>query len=147
MVYVIQVCCVYSEKLLMMDRGTVQNMYRVYSKNKFEKLVRIFGLIIWIQTLLSLECIHNNRNTLLNAPNNRSRPETKSLFVSSNFKQCQQLTVRRATSKIERRKPYFLPILQRPPFLLAVHRTLFHSFNVRVPKGPLMCVLVSYVGV
>jgi len=26
MVYVIQVCCVYSEKLAMMDRGTVQNM-------------------------------------------------------------------------------------------------------------------------
>jgi len=26
MVYVIQVFCVYSEKLLMMDRGTVQNM-------------------------------------------------------------------------------------------------------------------------
>jgi len=25
-VYVIQVCCVYSEKLLMMDRGTVRNM-------------------------------------------------------------------------------------------------------------------------
>ena len=24
-VYVIQVCCVYSEKLLMMDRGTVRN--------------------------------------------------------------------------------------------------------------------------
>jgi len=26
MVYVIQVCCVYSEKLLMMDRVTVRNM-------------------------------------------------------------------------------------------------------------------------
>jgi hypothetical protein len=26
MVYVIQVCCVYSEKLLMMDRGTVRNI-------------------------------------------------------------------------------------------------------------------------
>jgi len=25
-VYVIQVCCVYSEKLLMMERGTVRNM-------------------------------------------------------------------------------------------------------------------------
>jgi hypothetical protein len=25
-VYVIQVCCVYSEKLLMMDRGSVRNM-------------------------------------------------------------------------------------------------------------------------
>jgi len=25
MVYVIQVCCVYSEKLLMMDKGTVRN--------------------------------------------------------------------------------------------------------------------------
>jgi hypothetical protein len=26
MVYVIQVCCVYSEKLLMMERGTARNM-------------------------------------------------------------------------------------------------------------------------
>ena len=26
MVYVIQVCCVYSEKLLMMDRGNFRNM-------------------------------------------------------------------------------------------------------------------------
>jgi len=26
LVYVIQVCCVYSEELVMMDRGTVQNM-------------------------------------------------------------------------------------------------------------------------
>jgi len=26
MVHVIEVCCVYSEKLLMMDRGTVRNM-------------------------------------------------------------------------------------------------------------------------
>ena len=32
-------CCVYSEKLLMMDRGTVRNMWSFYSKNKFEKLV------------------------------------------------------------------------------------------------------------
>ena len=38
--------CVYSEKLLMMDRGTVRNMF--YSKNKFEKLVHLVGFIIRI---------------------------------------------------------------------------------------------------
>ena len=35
-------CCVYSEKLLMMDRGTVE----FYSKNKFEKSVHLVGFII-----------------------------------------------------------------------------------------------------
>jgi len=39
-------CCVYSEKLLMMDRGTVRNTWQFYSKNKFEKLVRLVGFII-----------------------------------------------------------------------------------------------------
>ena len=38
-------CCVYSEKLLMMVRGTVQNV-EFYSKNKFEKLVHLVGFII-----------------------------------------------------------------------------------------------------
>jgi len=33
-------CCVYSEKLLMMDRGTF------HSKNKFERLVHLAGFII-----------------------------------------------------------------------------------------------------
>ena len=37
-------CCVYSEKLLMMDRGTIE----FYSKNKFEKLVLLVGFIIRI---------------------------------------------------------------------------------------------------
>jgi len=39
-------CCVYSEKLLIMGRGTVLNMWNFYSKNKFEKLVHLFGFII-----------------------------------------------------------------------------------------------------
>jgi len=38
--------CVYSEKLLMMDRGTVRNMLEFYSKNKFEKLVHLVGFVI-----------------------------------------------------------------------------------------------------
>jgi len=38
-------CCVYSEKLLMMDRGAVRNV-EFYSNNKFEKLVHLFGFII-----------------------------------------------------------------------------------------------------
>jgi len=36
-----------SEKLLLMDRGTVRNM-QFYSKNKFEKLVHLVGFIIRI---------------------------------------------------------------------------------------------------
>jgi len=40
--------CVYSEKLLMMDRGTVRNMYSFIPKNKFEKLVHLVGFIIRI---------------------------------------------------------------------------------------------------
>jgi len=39
-------CCVYSEKLLMMDRGTVRNMSNFIPKNKFEKLVHLVGFII-----------------------------------------------------------------------------------------------------
>jgi len=35
---------VYDERLLMMDRGTVE----FYSKNKFEKLVHLFGFIVRI---------------------------------------------------------------------------------------------------
>jgi hypothetical protein len=37
-------CCVYSKKLLMMDGGTVQNMF--HSKNKSGKLVHLVGFII-----------------------------------------------------------------------------------------------------
>jgi len=39
-------CCVYSEKLLIMGRGTV--LLQFYSKNKFEKLVHLIGFIIRI---------------------------------------------------------------------------------------------------
>ena len=45
--YDIHHCCVYSEKLLMMDRETVGNI-EFYSKNKFEKLVHLVGFIIRI---------------------------------------------------------------------------------------------------
>jgi len=41
--YDIYHCCVYSEKLLMMVRGTVQNMWEFKSKNKFQKLVHLVG--------------------------------------------------------------------------------------------------------
>ena len=40
------VCRMYSEKLLIMDRGTVRNISSFYSKNKFEKLVHLVGFII-----------------------------------------------------------------------------------------------------
>ena len=42
--YDIYHCCVYSEKLLIVDKGTVRNM-KFYSKNKFEKLVHLVGFI------------------------------------------------------------------------------------------------------
>ena len=44
--YDIHHCCVYSEKLLMMGRGTVRNMQSFIPKNKFEKLVHLVGFII-----------------------------------------------------------------------------------------------------
>jgi len=43
--YDIYYCCVYSEKLLMMDRGTVRNMLSFIPKINFEKLVRLVGFI------------------------------------------------------------------------------------------------------
>jgi len=39
-------CRVYSEKLLMMNRGTVRNMQEFHSQNKFEKLMHPVGFII-----------------------------------------------------------------------------------------------------
>jgi len=45
MVYVIQVCCVYSEKLLIMGRVTVRNTQSFIPKNKFEILVHLVGFI------------------------------------------------------------------------------------------------------
>jgi hypothetical protein len=43
--YDIDRCCVYSEKLLMMDRNCLKHV-EFNSKNKFEKLVHLVGLII-----------------------------------------------------------------------------------------------------
>ena len=42
--------CVYREKILMMDRGTVRNMWIFHSKNRFENLVHVVGFIIRIVT-------------------------------------------------------------------------------------------------
>ena len=44
--YDIYHCCVYSEKLVMMDRGTVPKHVEFHSKNKFEKLVHLVGFIV-----------------------------------------------------------------------------------------------------
>jgi len=46
MVYDIYHCCVYSEELLMMDRGNSPKHVEFYSKNKFEQLVHLVGFII-----------------------------------------------------------------------------------------------------
>ena len=42
--YDIHHCCVYSETLLMMDRGTVRNA-EFHCRNKFEKLVHLVVLL------------------------------------------------------------------------------------------------------
>ena len=47
-------CCVYSTRLLMMDRKPVPKHVEFYSKNKIEKLVHLFGFIIRIRTSVSL---------------------------------------------------------------------------------------------
>jgi len=39
---------VYSEKLLVMDRGTIRKNIEFYSKNKFEELEHLVGFIIRI---------------------------------------------------------------------------------------------------
>jgi hypothetical protein len=56
-------CCVYSKKLLMMNRGTVRNMFSFISKDKFEKLVYPVGYIVrrnicllWYDAVLSVIC-------------------------------------------------------------------------------------------
>ena len=46
--YNIHHVCVCSDKMLMMDRGTVRNMQSCFSKNKFEKLVFLVGIIVII---------------------------------------------------------------------------------------------------
>ena len=46
--YDIYHCCVYSAKLLMMDRGTFRNMQNFIPKNIFEKLVHLVGFVIRI---------------------------------------------------------------------------------------------------
>jgi hypothetical protein len=95
------------------------------------------------QTLVSLHFIHNNRKILLNAPNNRSRPDTKSLCVSSNFTQCRQLTMRHAISKIECCNPYFLPISQRRTFLEQCKGLYFilSTYEVQKAANVRTCVL------
>ena len=60
--YDIYHCHVYSDKLLMTDRGTVRNMVEFHSKSKCEKFVHIVGFIItyltWFMvTLMSNECL------------------------------------------------------------------------------------------
>jgi len=46
--YYICHCCVYSEKLVMMDGGNSLKHVEFYSKNKYEKLVHLVGFIIRI---------------------------------------------------------------------------------------------------
>jgi len=48
MVYVIQVCCVYSEKTPDDGQSNCLKHVEFYSKNKFEKLVHLVGFIIRI---------------------------------------------------------------------------------------------------
>jgi len=57
-------CCVYSAELLMKDRGTVRNMYRVLFQNKFEKLVHLVGFIkrIFHDARSPVRQIHKIRN-------------------------------------------------------------------------------------
>ena len=72
--YDIYHCCVYSEKLLMIDKGTVGNM-KFHSKNKFEKLVQLVGLIIRNLTRCTVTWKSNmNIAKIYDAPNYMFRP-------------------------------------------------------------------------
>jgi uncharacterized spore protein YtfJ len=66
---------VYSGKLLMMDRGTVRNMYEFDSKNKFEKLVHLVGFIIRTKTKIQ----HNNSKN--SQKRNKSKQKTNTTTV------------------------------------------------------------------
>jgi hypothetical protein len=46
-------CCVYSTRLMMMERKPFRNMYSSIPKNKFEKLMHLVGFIIGIRSLIS----------------------------------------------------------------------------------------------
>jgi len=50
--YYVYHCCVYSEKLLIMNRGTLRNMLSFIPKNKFEKLVHLVGFVIRTHIIL-----------------------------------------------------------------------------------------------
>ena len=50
-------CCVYSEKLLMMDRGNCPKHVEFHSDNKFEKLVHLVGFII--RNITAFPSIHS----------------------------------------------------------------------------------------
>ena len=49
MLYVIRVCCVYSEKFLDDGQRKYPKHVEFYSKNKFEKLVHLVGFIFGIK--------------------------------------------------------------------------------------------------
>ena len=61
--YDIYNCCVYSEKLLIMDRGTVRNM-QIHSKNKFEKLVHLVAFIIRIGLALLIRLLPSKESAI-----------------------------------------------------------------------------------
>ena len=66
-------CCDYSEKLLMMDRGTVRNMQSFIPKSKFEKLVHLIGFILRITSAVLMTAINLEVITL-------HFPNTKTLY-------------------------------------------------------------------
>jgi len=48
--YDIYHCCVYSEKFLVMDRGSPKHV-EFYSKNKFENLVHLLGFMVMVYVI------------------------------------------------------------------------------------------------
>ena len=63
--YDIYHCCVYSEELLMMDRGTFPKHVEFYFKNKFEKLVHLVGFIIRNLPRCTVICTSSNGYTCI----------------------------------------------------------------------------------
>ena len=60
--YDIYHCCVYSEKLLMMDRVNCPKHVEFYSKNKFEKLLQLVGFIMNKQVMVQKKRHLESRN-------------------------------------------------------------------------------------
>ena len=118
--------CVYSEKLLMMERGNCLKHVEFYSKNKFEKLVHVIGFVIRI---FETFCVMFSYHCVINI-------QFKELLRSSRNRHLIQWGTRNSTERTsklfyqeQRSCEFHLELCSRPqPFLQALHSTFRCGF-------------------